>query len=75
MSVLAQNVPHDLHVVMAASDRVVCLNHHVCCSGVPHTVARHPEYARLFGPDAARAFAVYEHHHDHSHDLAGDAKR
>jgi len=65
-------VSHDLHVVMAASDRVVCLNHHICCSGVPHAVARHPEYARLFGPKAADAFAVYEHHHDHRHDLSGE---
>jgi zinc transport system ATP-binding protein len=65
-------VSHDLHVVMAQSDRVVCLNRHVCCSGVPESVAQHPEYARLFGPQAARAFAVYQHHHDHRHDLAGD---
>jgi zinc transport system ATP-binding protein len=66
-------VSHDLHVVMASSDRVVCINRHVCCYGVPHSVAQHPEYARLFGPQAARAFALYQHSHDHSHDLAGDA--
>ncbi|MDX2158199.1 MAG: metal ABC transporter ATP-binding protein, partial [Hyphomicrobiaceae bacterium] len=65
-------VSHDLHVVMAQSDRVICLNRHVCCSGVPETVAQHPEYARLFGAEAARAFALYHHHHDHRHDLAGD---
>ncbi|MGE0855632.1 MAG: ATP-binding cassette domain-containing protein, partial [Hyphomicrobiaceae bacterium] len=64
-------VSHDLHVVMAASDRVICLNRHVCCSGVPTTVARHPEYERLFGRAESRAIAVYEHHHDHAHDLAG----
>jgi zinc transport system ATP-binding protein len=64
-------VSHDLHVVMAQSDRVICLNRHVCCSGVPEQVAQHPEYARLFGPQAARAFAVYHHQHDHRHDLAG----
>lgn len=64
-------VSHDLHVVMAASDRVLCLNRHVCCSGVPKTVAKHPEYVKLFGAEMARAFAVYEHHHDHAHDLAG----
>jgi len=64
-------VSHDLHVVMAASDRVICLNRHVCCSGVPTTVARHPEYERLFGAATAPAFAVYEHHHDHAHDLTG----
>jgi len=64
-------VSHDLHIVMAQSDRVICLNHHVCCSGVPHSVAQHPEYARLFGPQASRAIGLYQHHHDHSHDLAG----
>jgi len=65
-------ISHDLHVVMAQSDRVICLNRHVCCSGVPETVAQHPEYMRLFGPEQARTFAVYQHHHDHRHDLAGD---
>ncbi|HEY7549895.1 MAG TPA: metal ABC transporter ATP-binding protein [Hyphomicrobiaceae bacterium] len=64
-------VSHDLHVVMAQSDRVICLNRHVCCSGVPHSVAQHPEYARLFGSQAAQAFGVYRHQHDHSHDLTG----
>ncbi|MGD9830005.1 MAG: ATP-binding cassette domain-containing protein [Hyphomicrobiaceae bacterium] len=64
-------VSHDLHVVMAASDRVLCLNRHVCCSGVPDSVAQHPEYVRLFGRETARAFAVYTHHHDHAHDLSG----
>jgi zinc transport system ATP-binding protein len=64
-------VSHDLHVVMAQSDRVICLNRHVCCSGVPQQVAQHPEYARLFGPQAERALAVYHHRHDHRHDLAG----
>jgi len=64
-------VSHDLHIVMAQSDRVICLNHHVCCSGVPRSVAQHPEYARLFGPQASRAIGLYQHHHDHSHDLAG----
>ncbi len=64
-------VSHDLHVVMAQSDRVVCLNRHVCCHGVPETVAQHPEYVRLFGASMARAFAVYTHHHDHAHDLEG----
>lgn len=65
-------VSHDLHVVMAQSDRVVCINHHICCSGIPETVAQHPEYARLFGPETSRSFGVYHHHHDHRHDLAGE---
>ena len=66
-------VSHDLHVVMAQSDRVICLNRHICCSGVPDAVAQHPEYARLFGAEAARSFAVYQHQHDHSHDITGAA--
>jgi zinc transport system ATP-binding protein len=68
-------VSHDLHIVMGASDRVICVNRHVCCSGVPRSVAQHPEYARLFGPQAARNFAFYEHSHDHNHDLAGAPHR
>ncbi len=64
-------VSHDLHVVMAQSDRVLCINRHVCCHGVPETVAQHPEYVRLFG-DAARAFGIYQHHHDHAHGLGGE---
>jgi zinc transport system ATP-binding protein len=65
-------VSHDLHVVMSATDRVVCLNNHVCCSGHPEAVSRHPEYLALFGPQAVGDMAVYTHHHDHSHDMHGD---
>jgi zinc transport system ATP-binding protein len=68
-------VSHDLHVVMAQSDRVICINRHVCCSGVPDTVSQHPEYARLFGPHAARALGLYQHTHDHAHDLTGEPLR
>ncbi|MEZ5850352.1 MAG: metal ABC transporter ATP-binding protein [Hyphomicrobiaceae bacterium] len=64
-------VSHDLHVVMAQSDRVICLNRHVCCHGVPETVAQHPEYVQLFGAATARAFGIYTHDHDHAHDLTG----
>ncbi|MEE2950843.1 MAG: metal ABC transporter ATP-binding protein [Pseudomonadota bacterium] len=60
-------ISHDLHVVMAATDRVVCLNGHVCCEGSPRAVAATPEYRRLFGDRAAEALAVYEHDHDHVH--------
>ena len=67
-------VSHDLHVVMAQSDKVICLNRHVCCSGIPESVAQHPEYARLFGPQAARALGLYTHVHDHKHGLSGDAE-
>ncbi len=64
-------VSHDLHLVMAATDRVLCLNRHVCCHGAPESVRRHPEYLALFGPRLAANLAVYAHHHDHDHDLSG----
>ena len=64
-------VSHDLHVVMAATDRVVCINHHVCCTGRPESVTRHPEFVALFGRHVAEGLAVYSHHHDHQHDVAG----
>ncbi len=60
-------VSHDLHVVMAATDRVICLNGHVCCSGTPTAVASSPEYTALFGARATAALAVYQHRHDHTH--------
>ena len=60
-------VSHDLHVVMAASDRVVCLNGHVCCEGAPHLVASAPEYRALFGLGTKGALALYRHDHDHDH--------
>lgn len=65
-------VSHDLHLVMAATDRVLCLNRHVCCEGHPETVSRDPAYRALFGRDGAAHLAVYHHHHDHTHDLHGD---
>jgi zinc transport system ATP-binding protein len=60
-------VSHDLHLVMAETDQVVCLNHHVCCAGRPEAVSRDPAYTELFGD----AVAVYTHDHDHSHDDSG----
>ncbi|WP_421695568.1 ATP-binding cassette domain-containing protein [Aestuariivirga sp.] len=61
-------VSHDLHMVMAESDHVVCLNGHVCCEGGPVKVQQDPEFAKLFGPSAARMIAAYAHHHDHDHE-------
>jgi zinc transport system ATP-binding protein len=60
-------ISHDLHVVMAATDTVVCLNGHVCCTGSPSTVFHSEEYKQLFGARAATQLALYEHHHDHMH--------
>lgn len=67
-------ISHDLHLVMAATDRVICLNGHICCEGKPGTVSKHPAYLQIFGPHAADSFAVYTHHHDHEHTLAGEVK-
>lgn len=64
-------VSHDLHLVMSATDRVVCLNRHICCSGHPEQVSSDPAFFELFGQDA-RSLAVYHHHHDHDHDLHGE---
>jgi zinc transport system ATP-binding protein len=61
-------VSHDLHMVMAESDRVICLNGHICCEGGAETVRHDPEFVKLFGPQAARVIAAYSHHHDHDHE-------
>ncbi len=64
-------VSHDLHLVMEATDTVVCLNRHVCCTGAPRAITRHPEFVSLFGRDVASSLAIYQHAHDHRHDAAG----
>ncbi|HJN22796.1 MAG TPA: ATP-binding cassette domain-containing protein [Rhodospirillales bacterium] len=64
-------VSHDLHLVMAATDRVVCLNQHVCCAGAPETVISNPACAALFGEQAGEALALYRHHHNHRHEANG----
>ena len=64
-------VSHELHLVMATTDHVLCLNRHVCCSGHPDHVARDPAYLELFGLDGARHLAIYHHRHNHRHDLHG----
>ena len=60
-------ISHELHVVMSASDRVICLNGHVCCEGSPAVVASAPEYRALFGTGTGGALALYRHDHDHHH--------
>jgi zinc transport system ATP-binding protein len=65
-------VSHERHVVMAASDRVICLNGHVCCEGAPEHVASAPEYRALFGNGTQGALALYRHEHGHSHDHTHD---
>ena len=68
-------ISHDLHVVMSATDFVVCLNGHVCCSGTPQTVAKNDEYQELFGDRASTILSLYEHKHDHTHSQDGTIKR
>lgn len=60
-------VSHDLHMVMASTKQVVCLFHHVCCSGEPHAVTQDPEFISLFGNDMAKMMSVYQHSHTHKH--------
>jgi zinc transport system ATP-binding protein len=67
-------VSHDLHLVMSKTDQVLCLNQHLCCSGLPESVSQHPEYLALFGAQAADSIAVYTHRHDHVHDVSGKSE-
>ncbi len=64
-------ISHDLHVVMAQTDRVICLNTHMCCSGPPKQIAQNPQYQQLFGGHSPETLAIYQHHHDHTHELDG----
>ena len=70
-------VSHDLHLVMATSDTVVCLNQHICCQGHPEQVTNDPAYLALFGAykqagQPQPQIALYTHHHDHQHDAHGN---
>ncbi|MEH6470130.1 MAG: zinc ABC transporter ATP-binding protein ZnuC [Halopseudomonas sp.] len=65
-------VSHDLHLVMASTDTVVCLNHHICCSGHPEQVSNDPSYIELFGSKGADNLALYNHQHNHRHDDHGN---
>lgn len=64
-------ISHDLHLVMAETDHVVCLDRHVCCRGSPETVVADPAFKTLFGPTLGDAMAVYRHEHDHRHTDSG----
>ncbi|WP_413284799.1 zinc ABC transporter ATP-binding protein ZnuC [Vibrio sp. MA40-2] len=64
-------ISHDLHLVMAKTDKVVCINHHICCSGEPESISTHPSYVELFGQQAKHSLAVYHHSHQDKHDLSG----
>jgi len=62
-------VSHDLYVVMSGTERVICLNHHICCEGSPSQVGSDPSFKSLFGEDLANQLALYHHHHTHTHGL------
>jgi len=64
-------VSHDLHLVMAKTDEVLCLNQHICCSGSPEVVSTHPQFIAMFGNRGAEQLAIYRHQHNHRHDLRG----
>ena len=64
-------ISHDMHFVMSATDHVICLNGHICCSGTPSTVIKNPAYIKLFGEHNAETLSYYQHHHDHSHNSDG----
>ena len=65
-------ISHDLHLVMAATDKVICLNQHVCCSGYPADISHDPAFIETFGHQVAESLAVYHHNHNHRHNLHGD---
>jgi zinc transport system ATP-binding protein len=67
-------VSHDLHWVMATTDHVLCLNQHICCEGHPEHVGNDPAYHALFGANATGNIALYQHHHNHRHDVHGDVQ-
>ena len=67
-------ISHDLHLVMSATDEVICLNHHICCHGKPEHVSTDPAYLDLFGASASQNLAVYTHHHNHEHDITGNIR-
>ncbi|MGF1721453.1 zinc ABC transporter ATP-binding protein ZnuC [Vibrio kyushuensis] len=64
-------VSHDLHLVMAKTDDVICLHHHICCSGSPQDITKHPKYIAMFGHSGKESLALYQHQHQHHHDLSG----
>ena len=68
-------ISHDLHVVMSATDFVICLNGHVCCSGTPQKVIKDNKYMELFGDRASNILSLYEHKHDHTHSQDGTIDR
>ena len=61
-------VSHDLHMVMSSTKKVICLSNHICCSGEPLAITKHPEFISLFGHDFANMMSVYKHDYSHHHE-------
>lgn len=47
-------ISHNLNLVMAKTDEVICLNKKICCFGTPKKVLHHPIFTKMF--------AIYYHH-------------
>lgn len=65
-------VSHDLNIVMANTDEVLCINRHICCAGSPAKISTEPSFIQLFGDQFANNVAFYRHQHNHHHNLHGD---
>ncbi|QIW16378.1 zinc ABC transporter ATP-binding protein ZnuC [Pasteurellaceae bacterium RH1A] len=65
-------VSHDLNIVMANTDEVLCVNKHICCAGTPETITNEPSFIHFFGDQFAQNVAFYSHRHNHHHNLHGD---
>ncbi|OOF55717.1 zinc ABC transporter ATP-binding protein ZnuC [Rodentibacter genomosp. 2] len=65
-------VSHDLHIVMADSKEVICINQHICCAGTPETLSNDPTFIRLWGNRLSQNVGFYTHRHNHHHNLHGD---
>ena len=68
-------ISHDLHFVMSATDHVVCLNGHICCSGKPSSVVKDKAYIELFGKHRSETLSYYQHEHDHTHTADGSVSK
>ncbi|MFZ6085123.1 zinc ABC transporter ATP-binding protein ZnuC, partial [Glaesserella parasuis] len=65
-------VSHDLHIVMADTNKVLCVNQHICCAGTPEAISSDPTFIQHFGDQFSKNIAFYTHHHNHRHDMHGD---
>lgn len=65
-------VSHDLNIVMANTDEVLCINRHICCAGTPEAISTDPSFIHFFGDQFANNVAFYSHKHNHHHNLHGD---